>query len=143
MRPYGAEALPDSHAGYDAMIVLGGSSMHKGGNGWQASRAVACLPALTRALGIAHRGRVDDDATQATLEALLAMRERDGIAVEMEVAVEAAADAHVRDTLAAAEPEARRGRRVHAAMVTSGTTGRRSRRRRRAALRLLRRRRDP
>ena len=29
-----------------AMIVLGGSSMHKGGNGWQASRAIACLPAL-------------------------------------------------------------------------------------------------
>ena len=35
-----------------AMIVLGGSSMHKGANGWQASRAIACLPALTGNLGI-------------------------------------------------------------------------------------------
>ena len=33
------------------MIVLGGSSMHKGGNGWQASRAIACLPGLTGNLG--------------------------------------------------------------------------------------------
>ncbi|UCE31951.1 MAG: molybdopterin-dependent oxidoreductase [Burkholderiales bacterium] len=30
-----------------AMIVLGGSSMHKGGNAWQAARAIACLPGLT------------------------------------------------------------------------------------------------
>src|SRR5438445_3738653 len=29
-----------------SMIVLGGSSMHKGANGWTAGRAVACLPAL-------------------------------------------------------------------------------------------------
>ena len=35
-----------------AMIVLGGSSMHKGANGWQAARAIACLPALTGNLGI-------------------------------------------------------------------------------------------
>jgi anaerobic selenocysteine-containing dehydrogenase len=34
-----------------AMIVLGGSSMHKGANGWQGGRAVACLPALTGNLG--------------------------------------------------------------------------------------------
>jgi anaerobic selenocysteine-containing dehydrogenase len=34
-----------------AMIVLGGSSMHKGANGWQAARAIACLPALTGNLG--------------------------------------------------------------------------------------------
>ena len=34
-----------------AQILLGGSSMHKTGNGWQAGRAVACLPALTGALG--------------------------------------------------------------------------------------------
>ena len=39
-----------------AMIVLGGSSMHKGVNGWQAGRAVACLPALTGNLGIAGGG---------------------------------------------------------------------------------------
>jgi anaerobic selenocysteine-containing dehydrogenase len=30
-----------------AMIVLGGSSMHKSDNGWQAARAISCLPALT------------------------------------------------------------------------------------------------
>ena len=30
--------------------------MHKGGNGWQASRAVACLPALTGNLGVAGSG---------------------------------------------------------------------------------------
>jgi len=39
-----------------AMIVLGGSSMHKGANGWQAARAVGCLPALTGNLGIAGGG---------------------------------------------------------------------------------------
>ena len=33
-------------------------------------------PSLTRALGIAHRARLDDEATQATLEALLEMRGR-------------------------------------------------------------------
>jgi anaerobic selenocysteine-containing dehydrogenase len=39
-----------------AMIVLGGSSMHKGDNGWQASRAIACLPGLTGNVGIAGAG---------------------------------------------------------------------------------------
>jgi anaerobic selenocysteine-containing dehydrogenase len=39
-----------------AMIVLGGSSMHKGANGWQGARAVACLPALTGNLGIPGGG---------------------------------------------------------------------------------------
>ncbi len=39
-----------------AMIVLGGSSMHKGANGWQASRAVACLPGLTGNVGIPGAG---------------------------------------------------------------------------------------
>jgi anaerobic selenocysteine-containing dehydrogenase len=39
-----------------AMIVLGGSSMHKGGNGWQAGRAVSCLPALTGNLGLPGGG---------------------------------------------------------------------------------------
>jgi anaerobic selenocysteine-containing dehydrogenase len=39
-----------------AMIVLGGSSMHKGANGWQACRAIACLPALTGNIGIAGGG---------------------------------------------------------------------------------------
>ena len=39
-----------------AMIVLGGSSMHKGGNGWQAGRAIACLPGLTGNVGIPGSG---------------------------------------------------------------------------------------
>jgi anaerobic selenocysteine-containing dehydrogenase len=39
-----------------AMILIGGSSMHKGANGWQGGRAVACLPALTGNLGIAGGG---------------------------------------------------------------------------------------
>jgi anaerobic selenocysteine-containing dehydrogenase len=39
-----------------AMIVLGGSSMHKGPSGWQAGRAIACLPALTGNLGVAGGG---------------------------------------------------------------------------------------
>ncbi|HET9956605.1 MAG TPA: molybdopterin-dependent oxidoreductase [Polyangiaceae bacterium] len=33
-----------------AMILAGGSSMHKTGNGWHAARAIACLPALTGSL---------------------------------------------------------------------------------------------
>jgi anaerobic selenocysteine-containing dehydrogenase len=39
-----------------AMIVIGGSSMYKGANGWQAGRAVACLPALTGNLGVSGGG---------------------------------------------------------------------------------------
>ncbi len=39
-----------------AMIVLGGSSMHKGGNGWQAGRVIACLPGVTGQVGIAGGG---------------------------------------------------------------------------------------
>jgi anaerobic selenocysteine-containing dehydrogenase len=34
-----------------SMILIGGSSMNKSANGWQAGRAIACLPALTGALG--------------------------------------------------------------------------------------------
>lgn len=39
-----------------ATILLGGSSMHKGDNGWQASRAIGCLPGLTGNVGIAGGG---------------------------------------------------------------------------------------
>jgi anaerobic selenocysteine-containing dehydrogenase len=39
-----------------AMVLLGGSSMHKGANGWQVGRAVGCLPALTGNLGVAGGG---------------------------------------------------------------------------------------
>jgi anaerobic selenocysteine-containing dehydrogenase len=50
-------ALARRYAGTrPAMIVLGGSSMHKGNNGWQAARAIACLPGLTGNVGIAGGG---------------------------------------------------------------------------------------
>lgn len=39
-----------------AMIVMGGSSMFKHRHGWQASRAISCLPALTGQLGIPGGG---------------------------------------------------------------------------------------
>jgi anaerobic selenocysteine-containing dehydrogenase len=39
-----------------AMIVLGGSSLHKGANGWNAARAIGCLPALTGDVGIPGGG---------------------------------------------------------------------------------------
>lgn len=50
-------ALARGYAGTrPAMIVLGGSSMHKGRNGWLAGRAIACLPALTGNLGVPGGG---------------------------------------------------------------------------------------
>lgn len=50
-------ALARRYAGTrPAMIVLGGSSMHKGGNGWQAARAISCLPAVTGNLGVPGGG---------------------------------------------------------------------------------------
>jgi anaerobic selenocysteine-containing dehydrogenase len=39
-----------------AMVVLGGSSMFKQRNGWQASRAISCLPAVTGQVGIPGGG---------------------------------------------------------------------------------------
>ena len=39
-----------------AMIVIGGSSLHKGPNTWMAARAISCLPALTGNFGIAGGG---------------------------------------------------------------------------------------
>jgi anaerobic selenocysteine-containing dehydrogenase len=39
-----------------ATIVLGGSSMFKQRNGWQASRAISCLPAVTGQIGIPGGG---------------------------------------------------------------------------------------
>jgi len=39
-----------------ATILLGGSSMHKGRNGWHGARAVGCLPALTGQVGIPGGG---------------------------------------------------------------------------------------
>ena len=34
-----------------AMILIGGASMHKDANGWEAARAISCLPGLTGKLG--------------------------------------------------------------------------------------------
>src|SRR5260370_40256366 len=58
------------------MIVLGGSSMFKHQSGWEASRAIACLPALTGQLGCAgggfgprHRAFVHADG-QADVQAI-------------------------------------------------------------------------
>src|SRR5262245_50181061 len=39
-----------------SMILVGGSSMHKGTAGWQAARAIGCLPALTGNFGITGGG---------------------------------------------------------------------------------------
>ena len=39
-----------------AMMVIGGSSLHKGPNSWLAARAVSCLPALTGNLGVSGGG---------------------------------------------------------------------------------------
>ena len=39
-----------------AIILMGGSSMHKGGNGWLAGRAISCLPAVTGNVGVPGGG---------------------------------------------------------------------------------------
>jgi anaerobic selenocysteine-containing dehydrogenase len=39
-----------------AMILIGGSSLHKGANSWHAARAVSCLPALAGSYGMAGGG---------------------------------------------------------------------------------------
>jgi anaerobic selenocysteine-containing dehydrogenase len=39
-----------------AMLVLGGSSMHKSSNGWQGARAIGCLPAITGNVGVPGGG---------------------------------------------------------------------------------------
>lgn len=41
---------------HPAMILIGGSSLHKGANGWQAARAISCLPALIGSFGVAGGG---------------------------------------------------------------------------------------
>src|SRR4051812_11951303 len=61
-----------------AMILLGGSSMHKGAEGWQSARAVSCLPALTGNLGIPGGGMGPRHAAMAHGQGLssIAARER-------------------------------------------------------------------
>lgn len=60
-------------AGYGAALLP-----HEAGSPPVDARIVTrpLKPALARALGIAHRARLEDQATQATLDALLVMRER-------------------------------------------------------------------
>ncbi|MEM9061715.1 MAG: molybdopterin-dependent oxidoreductase [Pseudomonadota bacterium] len=49
--------LARSYAGTrPAMIIIGGSSLHKGENTWQAARAISCLPALSGNFGVAGGG---------------------------------------------------------------------------------------
>jgi anaerobic selenocysteine-containing dehydrogenase len=51
------KALARDYAGAKpATIILGGSSIHKGANGWLPARAVSCLPALIGSYGIAGGG---------------------------------------------------------------------------------------
>jgi len=61
-----------------AMILLGGSSMHKGADGWQGARAVSCLPALTGNLGIQGGGLGPRHGAQSHGQGLatIAARER-------------------------------------------------------------------
>jgi len=48
-----------------AMILAGGSSMHKSGNSWHAARAISCLPALTGSLSAPGAGMGPRHAAQA------------------------------------------------------------------------------
>ncbi len=48
-----------------SMILAGGSSMHKTGNGWHAARAIACLPALTGSLAAPGAGMGPRHAAQS------------------------------------------------------------------------------
>ncbi len=48
-----------------AMIVVGGSSIHKGRGGWRAARAISCLPGLTGNFGIPGGGIGERHAAKA------------------------------------------------------------------------------
>ena len=77
-----------------AMIVLGGSSMHKGDNGWQAGRAIACLPALTGNVGIPGGGfgpRHGSAAHGRGLASIVAERRAPGTAMPNQMSAVAAA----------------------------------------------------
>ena len=59
-------ALARAYAGTRrSTILVGGSSMHKTGNRWQAARAIACLPALTGSLGLPGAGMGPRHAAQS------------------------------------------------------------------------------
>jgi anaerobic selenocysteine-containing dehydrogenase len=61
-----------------AMILLGGSSMHKGAGSWHGARAVGCLPGLTGNFGIPGGGLGPRHGASATGQGLtsIAARER-------------------------------------------------------------------
>lgn len=88
-----------------AMIVLGGSSIHKGGNGWQAARAVSCLPALIGSYGIAggglgpRHGSASHGAGFADITAGLPTRSPDRIPDQMSEIAAALGDGRVRALL--------------------------------------------
>lgn len=88
-----------------AMIVLGGSSMHKGDNGWQASRAIACLPAVTGQVGMPGGGFGPRHGGAAHGRALANLtepqRRRPGSALpnQMHTVIEALLDGRVRNLL--------------------------------------------
>jgi len=88
-----------------AMIVLGGSSMHKGDNGWQASRAIACLPGLTGNVGVPgagfgprHGGAAHGRGLASVIEP---QRRKPGTALpnQMSTVIEALNDGRVRNLL--------------------------------------------
>ena len=88
-----------------AMIVLGGSSMHKGDNGWQASRAIACLPGLTGNVGVPgagfgprHGGAAHGRGLASIIEP---QRRKPGTALpnQMSTVIEALNDGRVRNLL--------------------------------------------
>jgi anaerobic selenocysteine-containing dehydrogenase len=88
-----------------ATIVLGGSSMHKGDNGWQAARAIACLPALAGHYGVPggglgpRHGGASHGAGTATIAA--AERRAPGTATpdQMAAVIEALAAGEIRTLL--------------------------------------------
>jgi anaerobic selenocysteine-containing dehydrogenase len=59
-----------------AMILLGGSSMHKGNNGWHAARAISCLSALTGDFGLPGGGLGPRHGAQSAAFRSLAAPER-------------------------------------------------------------------
>jgi len=59
-----------------AVILLGGSSMHKGANSWHAARAISCLPGLTGDFGLAGGGLGPRHGAQSAAFRSLAAPER-------------------------------------------------------------------
>ena len=60
-----------------AMVVIGGSSLHKGANGWMAARAISCLPALIGAFGKPGGGIGPRHGSVSTGRALNSIAARD------------------------------------------------------------------